>query len=267
MDLKTQQTLALIGVTVWQLRDPALKQDAEQADVAGAAVSQVSNKTAELVAQQAGAAKAGITMPANTGTADPVAGNTEGSGVESLNWEELQAAVAACQACQLAKTRKNTVFGSGNAAADLLIVGEAPGAEEDRQGLPFVGRAGQLLTEMLLAIGLQREQVFIANTLKCRPPNNRDPQIDEVLQCQPYLLRQVALIKPKLILALGRIAAHNVLQTDLSLARLRGKQHEFMATGIPVYVSYHPAYLLRAPQEKARAWQDLQVVARLLEES
>lgn len=184
--------------------------------------------------------------------------------IARLDWQALQTEVASCQACQLARTRNNTVFGAGNKAADLLIVGEAPGAEEDRQGLPFVGRAGQLLTEMLLAIGLQREQVFIANTLKCRPPNNRDPVFDEVSKCQPFLSRQVALIQPKVILALGRIAAQNLLNSDLSLGRLRGRAHNYMATGIPVYVSYHPAYLLRSPQEKAKAWQDLQVVASLL---
>jgi DNA polymerase len=154
-------------------------------------------------------------------------------------------------------SRTQTVFGVGNRQADLLIIGEAPGAEEDKQGEPFVGRAGQLLNEMLFSIGFQREQVFIANILKCRPPDNRDPRPEEVLHCEPYLKRQVELLSPKMIIAVGRIAAQNLLKTDTSLARLRGKCHTFGSANLPVVVTYHPAYLLRSPKEKRKAWEDL----------
>jgi uracil-DNA glycosylase len=150
------------------------------------------------------------------------------------------------------------VFGAGNRDADWLIIGEAPGADEDRQGEPFVGRAGKLLTEMLFAAGFQRADVYIANILKCRPPANRDPSPDEVACCHAYLQQQIALIQPQLILAVGRIAAHNLLQTDCQLGRLRGKVHHYGDTNIPVIVTYHPAYLLRSPLEKRKVWNDLQ---------
>ena len=171
------------------------------------------------------------------------------------NWAALQAEVANCTKCALCATRTQTVFGSGNKQADWMLVGEAPGQHEDEQGLPFVGNAGLLLTEMLRAIGLTREEVFITNILKCRPPNNRDPHADEVESCNDYLQRQQALIKPKIILAVGRIAAQTLLKTDEPLARLRGKVHAFNNT--PVVVVYHPAYLLRSLPEKRKAWQDL----------
>jgi DNA polymerase len=183
-----------------------------------------------------------------------------------LDWEMLQAEVAACTACELHKTRTQTVFGVGNRNAQWLIVGEAPGAEEDRQGEPFVGRAGQLLNAMLLAIGLQREQVYIANILKCRPPNNRDPRPEEVACCEPFLKRQVALLKPRIILAVGRIAAQNLLKTDTRIGALRGKRYTYADTGIPVVVTYHPAYLLRSPKEKRKAWQDLLYARKVLGE-
>ena len=173
------------------------------------------------------------------------------------NLTDLQAQVAACQACELAASRSQTVFGSGDAHARLMLIGEAPGAEEDRQGLPFVGAAGQLLSEMLYAIGLQREQVYIANMLKCRPPNNRDPHKGEIQACEHFLRRQIELIGPKLILVLGRVAAQNLLHSTDSLARLRGKSYCFAETNTPLMVSYHPAYLLRTPKDKAKAWQDL----------
>ena len=171
------------------------------------------------------------------------------------NWDVLQAEVANCTKCALCATRTQTVFGSGNKQADWMLVGEAPGQHEDEQGLPFVGNAGLLLTEMLRAIGLTREEVFITNILKCRPPNNRDPHADEVESCNDYLLRQQKLIQPKIILAVGRIAAQTLLKTDEPLARLRGKVHTFNNT--PVVVVYHPAYLLRSLSEKRKAWQDL----------
>jgi DNA polymerase len=187
--------------------------------------------------------------------------------VSSLDWPELAQQVANCQLCELYATRKQAVFGVGNQQADLLVIGEAPGADEDRQGEPFVGRAGQLLNAMLKAIGLTREQVYIANILKCRPPNNRDPRPEEAACCSPYLQRQIELIQPRLILALGRIAAQRLLQTNTSLARLRGQVHTLETTQSPVIVTYHPAYLLRSPTEKRKAWQDLQFAQRFVAEA
>jgi len=183
----------------------------------------------------------------------------------SNNWDELQAEVANCTKCALCKTRTQTVFGSGNKRADWMLVGEAPGQHEDEQGLPFVGNAGLLLTEMLRAIGLSREEVFITNILKCRPPNNRDPLAGEVESCNEYLQQQQKLIQPKIILAVGRIAAQTLLKTDESLARLRGKVHTLNNT--PVVVVYHPAYLLRSLPEKRKAWLDLQLSIQTVRDS
>jgi uracil-DNA glycosylase len=173
------------------------------------------------------------------------------------SWERVADEVAGCTKCGLAACRTRTVFGVGSRTAHWLVVGEAPGADEDRQGEPFVGRAGQLLNSMLRGIGLAREQVFIANVLKCRPPNNRDPERGEVEQCLPYLERQVALLQPRIMLAVGRIAAQNLLATDTPIGKLRGQVHRFGAAGTPLVVTYHPAYLLRSPTEKRRAWEDL----------
>ena len=173
-------------------------------------------------------------------------------------WQELEVQVAACTKCALHESRTQTVFGVGSKNADWLIIGEAPGDEEDRQGKPFVGPAGGVLTEMLLAAGLQREDVYIANILKCRPPANRDPLPDEVDCCQAYLQQQIILMQPQLILAVGRIAAHNLLQTKVKLGDLRGKVHHYGDTDIPVIVTYHPAYLLRSLLEKRKVWYDLQ---------
>jgi DNA polymerase len=176
----------------------------------------------------------------------------------SSDWQLLQDEVSACVKCGLAATRTRTVFGVGNPHADWLVIGEAPGAEEDRQGKPFVGAAGKLLDAMLQAIGLSREQnVFVANMLKCRPPGNRDPKAEEVAACLPYLMRQIAAIKPKLILAVGRIAAQSLLATDVPLGRLRGRVHRFGPLSTALIVTYHPAYLLRSPAEKRKAWEDL----------
>ena len=175
----------------------------------------------------------------------------------TADWSVLRERVAGCTACDLCKTRTQTVFGVGDTRAEWLVIGEAPGAEEDRQGEPFVGRAGQLLNAMLLAIGLPREKVFIANILKCRPPGNRDPRPEEVSRCLPYLANQIALLKPKIMLAVGRIAAQNLLATDAPLARLRGKLHTFGAANTPLVITYHPAYLLRTPADKRKAWEDL----------
>ena len=185
----------------------------------------------------------------------------------SLDWEPLRAMVSACTRCSLHETRTQTVFGVGNPRAKWMFIGEAPGADEDRQGEPFVGRAGQLLTSMLKAMGFAREDVYIANVLKCRPPGNRDPKPEEALRCRGYLDRQIELVAPSLIVAVGRIAAQNLLATDTALARLRGKVHTLGPRGWPLIVTYHPAYLLRSPGEKRKAWQDLlfarQVFARI----
>jgi len=177
----------------------------------------------------------------------------------SLDWETLQERVQSCTRCPLHETRSRTVFGTGNREADWLIIGEAPGRDEDLEGEPFVGRAGKLLTEMLFAIGYQRKDVYIANILKCRPPNNRDPSTEEVACCHDYLERQIGLIQPVLILAVGRIAAHNLLHSDLQVGRLRGKVHKYGERQIPLIVTYHPAYLLRSPLEKRKVWDDLQL--------
>ena len=170
-------------------------------------------------------------------------------------WDELEKRAKVCTLCDLSKTRTNVVFGSGNRNAQLLVIGEAPGQNEDLQGLPFVGRGGQLLTNMLKSIGLDREQIYIANILKCRPPQNRDPNPIEVATCTPYLLQQIELLQPKIILAVGRIAAQFLLNTDEAMAKLRGQEFRYHDT--PLLVTYHPAYLLRAPREKRKSWDDM----------
>ena len=171
-------------------------------------------------------------------------------------WISLKTAVSGCTRCALHQTRTQTVFGVGDENADWMLIGEAPGAEEDRLGDPFVGQAGKLLDNMLAAVGLsRRENVYIANVLKCRPPGNRNPSPEEVEKCSPHLLQQIELIKPKLILAMGRFAAQTLLATDASIASLRGRVHSY--EGVPLIVTYHPAYLLRTLPDKAKAWADL----------
>ena len=180
-------------------------------------------------------------------------------------WNELQDSVRNCTRCELCHDRTQTVFGVGNHEADLLIIGEAPGAEEDKKGEPFVGRAGQLLDAMLLSIQLSREKVYIANILKCRPPKNRDPKPDETLTCGPYLERQIALLRPKVMLALGRTAAQWLLKSDSTIGRLRGGEFNYGERQTPLVVSYHPAYLLRSPSAKSKAWEDLILVTQILQ--
>jgi len=176
--------------------------------------------------------------------------------VATLDWDALAARVAGCERCRLCEKRTQTVFGVGDRNADWMLIGEAPGENEDRQGEPFVGQAGKLLDNMLRSLALARgENVYIANVLKCRPPGNRNPEPEEVARCEPYLQRQVALVKPKLIVALGRFAAQSLLKTDASISSLRGRVHTY--EGVPVIVTYHPAYLLRSLHDKAKAWQDL----------
>ena len=177
--------------------------------------------------------------------------------------DELKKTVSVCKLCELHRTRTQTVFGTGHPAAEWLIIGEAPGADEDRLGEPFVGRAGQLLTSMLRAVGLAREEVFIANILKCRPPNNRDPQADEVRNCASYLRQQIEFIKPRIILVVGRIAAQSLLNTDTPIGKMRGQKFIYQDTYIPVVATYHPAYLLRSPQQKRKAWEDLKFAMQI----
>ena len=192
-------------------------------------------------------------------------------GVASMDWPALREAVAACRACKLCEGRTQTVFGVGNERAQWMVVGEAPGEQEDLKGEPFVGKAGQLLDNMLRALGLTRgeadaqHQVFIANTLKCRPPRNRNPEPEELAQCEPFLIRQIELVQPKIILAMGRFAVQSLLKSGEPIGRLRGRVHQYQ--GVPLVVTYHPAYLLRNPQDKARAWEDLCLAASVVTSS
>ncbi len=181
------------------------------------------------------------------------------------DWDGLRALVQDCRQCKLCATRTHTVFGVGPQTAPLLVVGEGPGADEDAQGEPFVGRAGKLLDEMLRSIGRsRRDNVFIANVVKCRPPGNRDPEAEEVEACRPYLDQQIALLRPQLIVALGRVAAQRLLSTDAPLSKLRGPMYHYGAQQTPVFVTYHPAYLLRSPREKAKSWEDLKQIHRFM---
>jgi DNA polymerase len=245
--------LAAIGIEVWRLRSaPSIQQRDDASTVA--------------VARDAPAAEP---VPfADAATARPRVVDARDSGAaggENREWDVLAAEVRACTRCELHRGRTQTVFGVGKRDADLLVIGEAPGADEDRQGEPFVGRAGQLLNAMLRAIGLPRSEVYIANILKCRPPNNRDPQPAEASACTPYLARQIALLKPRAILAVGRIAAQWLLQSDAPIGRLRGQVFRYGDSGTPLIVTYHPAYLLRTPLAKATAWTDLVMVKELLQ--
>ena len=206
-----------------------------------------------------GAARTAQTMAAAT-TLAPAA-----SGIELMEWDQLAQTVAQCRACGLCNGRRNTVFGTGDRQADWLIVGEAPGENEDLQGEPFVGQAGQLLDNMLKALGLNRRQkVYIANVLKCRPPGNRNPEPEEVAQCEPFLRRQVQLLQPRIILAMGRFAVQALLQSNEPIGKLRGQVHRY--NGVPVVVTYHPAYLLRNLPEKAKAWADLCLALEVLQQ-
>ncbi len=197
----------------------------------------------------------GFTAPAITPAGPASLEHPSNVELASGDWAELEAAVRSCTKCPLHATRTQTVFGVGNRRAQWMFIGEAPGGDEDRQGEPFVGRAGKLLNAMLFAMGLKREEVYIANVIKCRPPGNRDPQPEEVIQCEPYLLRQIELIKPRLIVALGRHAAHSLLKTEVPLGKLRGQRLSYHGT--PLIVTYHPAYLLRNPADKRKVWDDL----------
>jgi DNA polymerase len=251
LDARRRAMLQTMGVDVWQLRTKGRVEGAEgQRSSVQGPVTRAKGQGFRAQAQES-------TTPSSDSSA-------LGPGPSDLDWQELREAVARCEACALHQGRTQTVFGVGNQDADLMIIGEAPGGEEDRQGEPFVGRAGQLLNAMLAAIGFARERVYIANIVKCRPAGNRDPHADEAAACQGYLYRQIELIGPKLILSVGRVSAHNLLHTEDAVGRLRGRTHRFQPGDIPLIVTYHPAYLLRRPEEKAKAWQDLQAAYRVL---
>ncbi|WP_026296445.1 MULTISPECIES: uracil-DNA glycosylase family protein [unclassified Thioalkalivibrio] len=255
MDLsaRKRRILADMGIPVWRARDGAFPG-------VPAAAPTVEPPTAPLM-PEAASAQATSAPPETPEIPEPLVSPASGPlevEVAALDWPELEARVRDCTACaELAAQRTQTVFGVGDRRARWLFVGEAPGVEEDRRGEPFVGRAGQLLDSMLAALGLDRRQdVFIANVLKCRPPNNRDPSPEESRACRGFLDRQIALVQPEVIVALGRVAAQQLLETDQPLGSLRGSLHRYRE--VPLVVTYHPAYLLRKPQDKARAWQDLQ---------
>jgi uracil-DNA glycosylase len=254
---RRKKYLQALGIPVWQAR-----QGGAETESCGAEPAVDDEPEAVPVAQ-----------PMKKQPLANTAGTPSSASVMNLDWQGLAAVVRDCHACGLRAGCTQTVFGVGSRQASLLVVGEGPGADEDRIGEPFVGRAGKLLDSMLLAIGRSREDshadrgVYIGNIVKCRPPNNRDPQPDEAAACRPYLERQIALIQPKLILAVGRIAAQNLLQTDTPISKLRGPVHHYGPGRIPVIVTYHPAYLLRSPREKARAWEDLKRARALLREA
>ena len=263
LDARQRAMLAEMGVKVWAPRAVA-PAPAVHAPVAAEAVAPpapvrpppapaplVRAPVAPVVAAQAPVAPASVA---------PTPERQRPADVASMDWATLQATVAGCEACGLCKSRRHTVFGVGDVQADWMIVGEAPGENEDLQGEPFVGAAGQLLDNMLRAVGRSRDGqgsqgAYIANVLKCRPPANRNPQPAEVAQCEPYLARQVALVRPKIIVAMGRFAVQSLLRTDEPIGRLRGRVHRY--EGVPVIVTYHPAYLLRTPADKGKAWADL----------
>lgn len=241
--------LRALGIDVWVLRGEEAANEAAAPQDAGA------QEPASREPAAAGGSVRVTPAPADAApAADPSADG----------WEALRARVSGCVRCALHEGRTQTVFGVGNPDAELMIIGEAPGAEEDRRGEPFVGRAGKLLDEMLRSLGLGRDDVFIANILKCRPPGNRDPRAEESAECRPYLRRQIALVRPRVILAVGRIAAQDLLESNEPIGRLRTRVHRFPEADIPVVVTYHPAYLLRSPGQKRKAWQDLCRARQLL---
>ncbi|GFE84525.1 hypothetical protein GCM10011487_65250 [Steroidobacter agaridevorans] len=252
MDSRRLAYLKALEIDVWERRDGSARAPVPQAEtvVAPAPALRVAPEPARTI--QAPAVEPKVVVPEDDG------------GVSKLGWEELATAVRSCTKCPLHATRTNGVFGVGNRNARWMIIGEAPGADEDRQGEPFVGRAGQLLNSMLKAVGLAREQVFIANILKSRPPNNRDPKPEEVRACIPYLYRQIELVNPGLILCVGRIAAQTLLEVDTPIGKLRGVVHK-IAANRPMVVTYHPAYLLRSPVEKRKSWADLLLAMRTYE--
>ena len=290
---RQQAMLRAMGLRVWQQANSASVPGSAQG-IANRAIDATQDGTARPVREAVAVAarQAGPTptaRPATPALVVPVAAVAPGTAasampalasmarqrgdIAAMDWSELRQAVAACTACGLCESRTQTVFGSGAARAHWLVVGEAPGEQEDLQGLPFVGPSGELLDHMLSALGLTRsdgdtgepaeQRVFVANTVKCRPPRNRNPAAEELAACEPFLLRQIELLQPRIILALGAFAIKALLRSDEPVGKLRGRLHSYQ--GVPVVVSYHPAYLLRQPLEKARAWEDLCLAAETAE--
>ncbi len=258
---RQREILRKIGVNVWKLRDADTLATAEAAETV-ATVATITESPdlpdADVGSHAAGSQPASPNPPPVAADASPNQFPDE-SPNESLT-ESLDAVkkeVSACRQCELHRNRTHTVFGCGSADADWLLVGDAPGQNEDLQGQPFVGRAGQLLDQMIAALGMKREQVFIANVLKCRPPDDRDPLPQEIEQCEPYLHRQLALIQPKVIVALGETISQVLLKSSEPLGKLRGKEHQYGRDNIPLVATYHPADLLQSPAQKAAAWDDL----------
>lgn len=252
---KRKQYLEALGITVWKSRGQSA---AEQGEVL----------QPKIISMDANAVRE---PPITTSTPVTMQKMDFDNPLADMDWEPLAEMVKDCNRCRLRAGCTQTVFGVGARNASLLVVGEGPGADEDRIGQPFVGRAGKLLDSMLAAIGRSRQEtrpelaVYIANIVKCRPPNNRDPEPDEAAACRGYLERQIALIRPRLILAVGRIAAQNLLGTEESLGKLRGRLHRHEATGTTILITYHPAFLLRSPRDKAKAWVDLKQARALLQ--
>jgi len=261
-DSRQTAMLRAMGLRVWS---PPLPRPVEETDVATMAAPE----PAPAPAPSSASVRAVAALPPQLLRQAPqpvqappaVDADERSQAIARMDWDALRDSVAQCRACGLCESRKNTVFGVGNTRAHWMIVGEAPGENEDLQGEPFVGQAGKLLDNMLRALGLSRSegpperQVYIANTLKCRPPRNRNPESSELAQCEPYLDRQIALIQPKVILAMGRFAVQSLLRSGDAIGRLRGRVHQYQ--GVPLVVTYHPAYLLRNLPDKARAWEDL----------
>jgi len=276
LDERQRAMLAEMGIRVWWPQAPASVAADHASVVTGGSPVPVSASVDEPVSQAQPALQTRPSTPApvlpsvSLSAAKTAPGSVPADavplppGVDQMDWDTLQATVTQCRACGLCRSRKNTVFGVGDRSAQWMVIGEAPGENEDLQGEPFVGQAGKLLDNMLKAIGLNRavegekdgeHGVYIANTLKCRPPGNRNPEPAELQTCAPYLVRQVALVQPQIILTMGRFAVQSLLQTTEPIGKLRGRVHHYQ--GVPVVVTYHPAYLLRNPADKAKAWDDL----------
>jgi len=286
MNRQRQQYLKAMGIQFWQRRDAApSRSDSPPAldDIAPPPVDEPAGPSSTVAVDTATTPDPAVSSPADDKPplrpeiASPERLSTSVDAgppapprpsrviqIAAMDWEDLTAEVRGCTACGLHAGRKQAVFGVGNRQASWMIVGEAPGADEDRLGEPFVGRSGKLLDLMLQALSLDRQTVFIANVIKCRPPQNRDPTTEESFCCRPFLERQVALVKPRIILAVGRVAAQNLLDTQQPVGKLRNRVHRFGTPAVPLVVTYHPAYLLRSPREKRKAWQDLQLAHRAL---
>lgn len=253
--------LKAMGITQWVLRDQPVAVARPAADESTHQISQEGTPSSAPLVETPPAVTSSVSAPSPVPLESPA--------VRPVGWEQLQSHVAACQQCELSQGRTQTVFGVGDRNADWMIIGEAPGEQEDLQGEPFVGKAGLLLTNMLAAVGLKRETVYIANVIKCRPAGNRDPHATEIEACSAYLAQQIELIKPKLIVIVGRVAAQSLLASDTPVGKMRGTVHYSKSnpalSGIPIVVTYHPAYLLRRPSEKAKSWQDLKLAMGALQ--